>query len=81
MSNRFARLVVAAGIVLAVAGCSQQTRFYLQEEQKNGAHFASWNHMGYSLHRATPQATTKQDVALAGQEKWFGDVVKVAPIQ
>ena len=50
------------------------------EEQANGAHFATWQHMGYSLNRATPKDTTRDDIAAAGKEKWWGDPVRVEPI-
>ncbi len=36
--------------------------------------------MGYSLFRGTPKTTTKQDIVAAQQQKWWGEVVHVAPI-
>jgi hypothetical protein len=53
----------------------------LEETRQQGAHFASWNHMGYSLMRGDPKTTTKSDVSVAQQEKWWGEVVRVEPIQ
>jgi hypothetical protein len=36
--------------------------------------------MGYSLRRATPKETTKRDVEASQREKWWGEVIRVAPI-
>ena len=80
MQRRLWMAVLAAAVLFSVSACAAKTRALLQEEQMNGAQFASWRHMGYSLFRGTPQKTTKQDIAAAQQEKWWGDVVRVAPI-
>ncbi|MEK7204612.1 MAG: hypothetical protein AAB254_03810 [candidate division NC10 bacterium] len=47
----------------------------------NGAHFATWSHMGYSIRRGTAETTTKGDVEASQKDKWWGEVVQVAPIQ
>ena len=73
-------VLVAIGIMVSVSACGSWSR-YLEDERKNGAHFATWQHMGYSLFRATPKTTTKVDVASAQQEKWWGDPILVEPIQ
>jgi hypothetical protein len=77
------------GLLVIVAACSAQTKMALQEEQKNGAHFATWEHMGYSLKRATPEATTKRDVDVSKSDQclpnqkcaWWGEAVMVQPMQ
>ncbi len=82
-------VLVAAATVVALSACSAQTRAALEEERINGAHFATWSHMGYSLFRDSPEATTKQDIdqsqgdkCLPNQTcKWWGEVVRVQPIQ
>ena len=89
MRKALALVVVAGTAVLALAACSARTQLALEEEQKNGAHFATWSHMGYSLYRGTPGSTTKQDIQLAQGDrclpnqicKWWGEPVQVAPIQ
>jgi hypothetical protein len=76
-------------LVLVGAACSARTQLAVEETQKNGAHFATWNHLGYSVNRGTPESTTKQDVTVAQADrclpnqtcKWWGELVKVAPIQ
>ncbi len=72
--------LLAIGVMVSLSGCGSWSR-YLAEERQNGAHFATWQHMGYSLFRATPKETTKMDVASAQQEKWWGDPILVEPIQ
>lgn len=71
---------LGVGMLLSMAACASW-QADLQAEQKNGAHFASWQHMGYSLFRGTPKSTNRQDVAAAEQDKWWGDAIPMAPIQ
>ncbi len=76
MRKRAILAAMAAVLFLSLSACAA-----LEETRQQGAHFASWEHMGYSLMRGTPQATTKKDVAEAQQQKWWGEVVRVEPIQ
>ena len=80
MRNRGLMAIVMTGLLFAVSACAANLRADLQAEQQNGAQFASWQHMGYSLFRDTPQKTTRQDIAAAEQEKWWGDVIPVNPM-
>ena len=81
--------IVAVAILLTSSACSDRTMAALEEEQKNGAHFATWRHMDYSINRGTPETTTKGDIersqgdqCLPNQTcKWWGEVVRVQPIQ
>ena len=78
-----------ASMVVAVSACSPKTQAAMEDTQKNGAHFATWRHMGYSVNRGTPESTTKMDIqrsqgdrCLPNQTcKWWGEVVRVQPIQ
>ena len=89
MKKALAVVGVGAAMILALSACSARTMAALDEEQKNGAHFATWRHMGYSINRGTPESTTKGDIetsqkdkCLPNQEcKWWGEVVMVQPIQ
>ena len=72
---------IVVGALLSLSACSARTQFFLEETRKNGAHFATWQHVGYSVWRATPKETTKADIAAAQREKWWGEVVLVEPIQ
>jgi hypothetical protein len=81
--------LLAAAMLLTFSACSARTMTALQEEQKNGAHFATWRHMGYSVNRGTPETTTKRDIERSQADqclpnqtcKWWGEVVQVQPIQ
>ena len=89
MKRALAVVLIGAAMLLALSACSARTMAALDEEQKNGAHFATWRHMGYSINRGTPESTTKGDIetsqkdkCLPNQEcKWWGEVVMVQPIQ
>ena len=81
--------VLVVGLFVALSACSARTQLAMEETKKNGAHFATWNHMGYSVNRGTPESTTKKDVELSkadnciGTQKcsWWGEPVMVQPIQ
>jgi hypothetical protein len=63
-----------------LSGCAGDAQFYERVTRENRAHFATWNHLDYSLRRATPEKTEREDILAAGAEKWFGRGVQVAPI-
>ena len=54
--------VVAVTAMMALSACSAKTQLAMEETQKNGAHFATWRHMGYSVKRGTPETTTQRDI-------------------
>ena len=75
MWRRVLMMIITTGILVAVSACAD-----LQVEQQHGAQFATWQHMGYSIFRGTPQTTTKQGIATAQRQQWWGDPVRVAPL-
>ncbi len=89
MWRTFTVLLLTVVLTLAVGACSARTQLALEEEQQNGAHFATWNHMGYSVRRGTPDTTTKGDITLSQADrclpnqtcKWWGEPISVQPIQ
>jgi len=89
MRNRLFVLMVSAALAALTVACSARTQLALEEERRNGAHFATWSHMGYSLNRGTPATTTAQDIRLSQGDrclpnqtcKWWGEPVQVQPIQ
>ncbi len=89
MRKRQWLVMSAVGMLLALSACSARTQAALEEERKNGAHFATWSHMGYSVNRGTPETTTKRDIETSQKDmclpsqpcKWWGEVVLVQPIQ
>lgn len=80
MQRRLWLAALAAAVLFSVSACAASTQALLEQERKNGAQFASWQHMGYSLFRGTPQTTTKNDLLAAQQEKWWGEIIRVSPI-
>jgi len=89
MSRMLSVVLLAMATVIALSACSARTQLAMEETQKNGAHFATWSHMGYSVKRGTPESTTKEDIQLSQGDrclpnqmcKWWGEPVQVAPIQ
>ncbi|MGE5849100.1 MAG: hypothetical protein ACM362_03095 [Candidatus Methylomirabilota bacterium] len=79
----------AAALLVSLSACSARDQLALEETRINGAHFATWRHMGYSINRGTAESTTKADVEASQNDqclpnqkcKWWGEVVQVAPIQ
>lgn len=80
MRKALAVALLVGGMVAWLPACSARTQFFLEETRKNGAHFATWHHVGYSLWRATPEDTTRTDIQAAQQEKWWGELIVVEPI-
>jgi hypothetical protein len=80
--------LLAAAMLVTFSACSARTQMLLEEERQNGAHFASWGHMGYSVLRGTAETTTKGDIERSQKDqclpnqtcKWWGEVVQVQPI-
>ena len=89
MRKAVAMVLLGGAMILALSACSARTKAALEEERMNGAHFASWKHMGYSINRGTPQTTTKGDIETSQKDqclpnqdcKWWGELVMVEPIQ
>lgn len=88
MQKKLCVVLMVAGILSLLPACSARTQFFLEETRKNGAHFATWHHMGYSTNRGTPDTTTKRDIDRSQSDhclpnqicKWWGEVVTVQPI-
>ena len=81
-------LALTAALAALVSACSAQTQL-AQEEQRNGTHFASWNHLTYSLERGKPQTTSPRDIELSKSDRclpdqvcqWWGEPMLIQPIQ
>jgi hypothetical protein len=81
--------ILAVGLFALLSACSARTQLAMEETKKNGAHFATWNHMGYSVARGTAESTTKRDVEISKADQclpsqtcsWWGEPVMVQPIQ
>lgn len=64
---------VLVGLILAgaISGCSSMYGI-----QPGGPHFASWDHMRYSLRGGEKPALTKAEASTAKTEKWWGIPVR-----
>ena len=70
--------LLTAAVLISSSACAA-----LEETRKNGAHFATWQHMGYSLWRAPPRVFTLKDIVASHRDKWWGqqEVIWLEPIQ
>jgi hypothetical protein len=75
------RLLVIGSAVLALAGCATGEEWNTWRDHPT--HFASGTHMGFSVRNrdtGTPRVT-RQDVAAARNEAWWGKAVTVGQEQ
>lgn len=80
--------LLGIAMVLTFSACSARTWGALEQTRVNGAHFATWRHMGYSLFRGTPATTTKEDIEASVGDRclpnqtcgWWGEQVPVRPL-
>ena len=89
MRKQFTMAILAILAIFAISACSARTQLAMEETKKNGAHFATWRHAGYSVNRGTPETTTKRDIDRSKADQclpsqtcaWWGEPVVVQPIQ
>ena len=79
-SGILATLLVGS-VMLAVVGCATSEEW--AEWKAHSAHFASGNHVGFSLRNAegAPPQVSRTDVAIARTESWWGKAITVSPEQ
>jgi hypothetical protein len=71
------RLLLVGGVLVAATGCATGEEWQIW--RSNGAHFASGDHMFFSLrnqHGAKPTVTRK-DITLARDQGWWGKPITV----
>ena len=70
------------GGALAASGCATSEEW--EEWRKHPTHFASGQHMGFSLRHTGENPApnvTKRDIEAARAETWWGKVIIVSPEQ
>lgn len=79
-SHRF-RLVLAGSALLAAAGCATSEEW--DTWKSHSSHFASGSHMGFSVRNreGSSAKVTRQDVAMARDESWWGKPITVSQEQ
>jgi hypothetical protein len=68
------------GIAVAAPGCASSQQW--KEWKSHSSHFASGEHMGFSLRNQgnTPKVS-QQDQRVAAGQSWWGEIVVVRPDQ
>jgi hypothetical protein len=72
--------VMLLGIAVAALGCASSQQW--KEWKSHSSHFASGEHMGFSLRNQgrTPKVS-QQDQRVAAGQSWWGEIVVVRPDQ
>ncbi|MBI2216732.1 MAG: hypothetical protein HYU51_05485 [Candidatus Rokubacteria bacterium] len=80
-SDRWWRLLIIGGTLIATAGCATSEEW--QTWNEHPAHFASGTHMGFSVRNreGTSARVTRQDIATSRTEAWWGKPITVSQEQ
>jgi len=75
------RVLLVGGVLLAVAGCATGEEWATWKSHP--AHFASKDHMFFSIRNSegSTAQVTRQDVAMARDEAWWGKPITVSQDQ
>ena len=75
------RLVLLTAVLVVSAGCATSEEWNTLYEHRT--HFASGDHMGFSLRNSEGAApkVTRQDITLARDEGWWGKPITVSQEQ
>lgn len=79
-TNRW-RLLLVGGVLLATAGCATSEEWATWKTHPT--HFASGEHLFFSVRNSegSPARVTRQDIALARDEGWWGKPITVSQEQ
>jgi hypothetical protein len=77
MRSKGVRLLLVGGALVAATGCATGEEWQIW--RTNGAHFASDDHMFFSMrNREGSKATvTRKDITLARDQGWWGKAISV----
>jgi hypothetical protein len=81
MPSHLVRRLLLAGAILAAAGCATTEEWATWKEHRS--HFASGDHMFFSVRNreGTAAKVTRNDVAMARTESWWGKPITVSQEQ
>jgi hypothetical protein len=71
------RLLLVGGVLVAATGCATAEEWQIW--RSNGAHFASGDHMFFSVRNreGTRPTVTRKDITLARDQGWWGKPITV----
>lgn len=71
------RLLLVGGVLVATTGCATGEEWQIW--RSNGAHFASGDHMFFSVRNreGTKPTVTRKDITLARDQGWWGKPITV----
>ena len=76
MYGKHWRAIVVGSALLLAGGCASSEEW--QTWRSNTSHFASKEHFDFSMkNRSGAPTVTRQDVAMAQSQSWFGKAVTV----
>ncbi len=77
MRSKGVRLLLVAGALVAATGCATGEEWDIW--RSNGAHFASGDHMFFSVRNrgGTKASVTRKDITLARDQGWWGKPITV----
>lgn len=80
MRHRIRLLLVLGGIVAGASACATSSQW--AEWREHSSHFASGDHLVFSLHNRDGRArVTRKDLQEARAQSWWGTPVVVRPDQ
>jgi hypothetical protein len=81
MRSKGVRLLLVGGALVAAAGCATGEEWQIW--RSNGAHFASGDHMFFSVRNreGTKATVTRKDITLARDQGWWGKPITVSQDQ
>jgi hypothetical protein len=78
MRSKGVRLLLVGGALVAATGCATAEEWQIW--RSNGAHFASGDHMFFSVRNrdsAGTKTVTRKDITLARDQGWWGKAISV----
>jgi len=77
MRSKGVRLLLVGGALVAATGCATGEEWGIW--RSNGAHFASGDHMFFSVRNreGTKPTVTRKDITLARDQGWWGKPITV----
>ena len=78
MRSNGVRLLLVSGALVAATGCATAEEWNIW--RSNGAHFASGDHMFFSLRNnrdGSKPSVTRKDITLARDQGWWGKAISV----